>query len=59
MIRSSLDSISSNHVHKQEYILYQKELIYEIISDNLTSLKVQRLHEILESFVRDICNVVV
>jgi hypothetical protein len=59
MIRSSLDSISSYCVHKQEYIFYQRELIYEIISNNLTSSKIQRFHEILKSFVRGICNVVV
>jgi len=59
MIRSSLGSISSNRVHKQEYILYQKELIHGAISGDLTPSKIQRLHGILESFVRDICNVVV
>jgi hypothetical protein len=59
MIRNPLGSISSNCVHKQEYTLYQKELIYEVISDDLTPSKIQRLHEILESFVRGICNVVV
>ncbi len=59
MIRSPLGSISSNRVHKQEYTPYQRELIYGTISDDLTPSKVQRLHGILESFVRDICNVVV
>jgi hypothetical protein len=59
MIHSPLGPISSNRVHKQEYTLYQKELIHEAISSDLTPSKVQHLHEILESFVRGICNVVV
>jgi len=59
MIRNPLGSISSNRVHKQEYTPYQRELIYGAISGDLTPSKVQRLHGILESFVRDICNVVV
>jgi hypothetical protein len=59
MIRNSLGPISSNRVHKQEYISYQKELIHGTISGDLTPSKVQRLHKILESFVRGICNVVV
>ncbi len=59
MIRSPLGPISSNRVHKQKYTLYQKGLIHGAISDDLTPSKVQRLHGILESFVRGICNVVV
>ncbi len=59
MIRSSLDSIFSNRVHKHKYTLYQRGLIHGAISGDLTSSKIQRLHRILESLVRDICNVVV
>jgi len=59
MIRSPLGPISSNRVQKQEYTLYQRELIHGAISGDLTPSKVQRLHGILESFVRGICNVVV
>jgi len=59
MIRSPLDPISSNRVHKQEYTLYQRGLIHEAISGGLTPSKVQRLHGILESSVRGICNAIV
>jgi len=59
MIRSPLGSISSNRVHKHEYIFYQRELIHGAISGDLTSSKVQRLYEIPKSLVRDICNAVV
>jgi len=59
MIRSPLGPISSNRVHKQEYTPYQRELIHEAISGDLTPSKVQRLHGISKSLVRGICNVVV
>jgi len=59
MIRSPLGPISSNRVHKQEYTPYQRGLIHGAISGGLTPSKVQRLHEISESSIRGICNVVV
>jgi len=59
MIRSPLDPISSNRVHKHEYTPYQRGLIHEAISGGLTPSKVQRLYGISESSVRDICNAAV
>ena len=52
MNRTSLSSISDNHRRHHQYTLYQKELICEIIDDELTSSRIEKQYRVSKSFVR-------
>ena len=52
MNRTPLSSISDNHRRHHQYILYQKELICEIIDDEFTSSRIEKQYRVPESFVR-------
>ena len=49
-----LSSISDNHRRHHRYILYQKELFYEVIDDELTLLCLEKQYHVPKSFVRHV-----
>ena len=52
MLRSSLAIIFSNRRYKIEYNLYQREIIVEIIDENVTFETIQKTHEISKSIAQ-------
>ena len=52
MNRTSLSSISDNHHRHHQYTFYQKELICEIIDDELISSRIEKQYCVSKNFVR-------